>query len=70
MYKVWWILKFKHSDDGYFFKYIEFHRSHKYVTDYFDAKELLDKVDRAIILLGLAHLSETGMEKEDDSLLG
>jgi hypothetical protein len=66
MYKVWWILKFRHTDDGYFYKFMEFHKGHKYVQDYFDAKELLSKVNDAIMMLGLGTISETGMEKEED----
>lgn len=63
-YKVFWRIKVKHSEDGYFYKAIELHKGYKYLNDYWDAKEELDKVNKSMILLGLEGLAETGIEEE------
>jgi hypothetical protein len=63
-YKVFWKIKVKHTEDGYFYKAIELHKGHKYLNDYWDAKEELDKVNKSMILLGLEGLAETGIEEE------
>ena len=65
MYKIWWTFKFKDTEDGYFYKTVEFHKGFKYVADYFDAKDLIDKVNNAIMLLGMTDIAEVGMEKEE-----
>jgi hypothetical protein len=64
MYKVSWTLSYKHTTDGYFYKSKQFHSSYKFVHDYYDAKELVEKLNNATTLLGLGHLAEVTMEKE------
>lgn len=63
-YKVWWRIRARHTNDGYFYKTIEIHKGYKYCLDYWEAKEELEKINKSILALGLAELAETGIKEE------
>lgn len=63
-YKVFWDIAIRHSTDGYFYKTVPIQKGHKYTTDYEQAKEILEKVNNAIILLGMGDISKTGIVEE------
>jgi hypothetical protein len=66
MYKVWWKLRAKYSDDGYFYKKVEFMDNFKYVQNYSQAYDLLQDVKRAALTLGLGDMAEAGIENTNE----
>lgn len=65
-YKIFWNIEIKHTNDGYFFKTVPIQSGYKYTSDYWEAKSILEKVNNAIQLLGLADKATTGIIEEDN----
>jgi hypothetical protein len=64
-YKVWWDIAIKHTTDGYFYKSVPIQKGFKYTDDHWQAKQILEKVNDAIQLLGLADKATTGILEEE-----
>lgn len=67
MYKVWWKLTTKYTEDGYFYKKKEIANNYKYLQNYSQAYDLLQEVKKSIITLGLGDMGDAGIDIEEET---